>query len=118
VECSDYTPIRIRLFGNFQSMQDLLANIHCYVIFKYVHECDIYRKKNWSFKSSSVYMNIFTFIIIIIIIPDLYSTFFMDMFKSALQQTSYSNTIQWYKSKLKTITLTKKTYTNIYLKFT
>jgi hypothetical protein len=26
-------------------MQDLLANIHCYVIFKYIHECDIYRQK-------------------------------------------------------------------------
>ena len=62
MECSDYTPIRIKLFGNLQSMQDLLANIHCYVIFKYVHECDIYRKKNWSFKSSSVHMNIFPFI--------------------------------------------------------
>ena len=44
LECCDYTPIRIRLFGNIQSMRDLFANIDYHVILQYAHECDIYRK--------------------------------------------------------------------------
>jgi hypothetical protein len=50
LECCDYTPIRIRLFGNIQFMRDLFANIDYHGILQYVHECDIYRKI-WSFNT-------------------------------------------------------------------
>jgi hypothetical protein len=61
LECSDYTPIRIRLFGNIQSMQEIWA-IFTVKWFSNMYMNVTYTEKKWSFKSSSVHMNIFTFI--------------------------------------------------------
>ena len=44
LECCDFTPIRIRLFNNIQSMWDLFNNTSYHVILRYLKECDLYRK--------------------------------------------------------------------------
>ena len=44
LECSDFTPIRSRLFGSIKTMYELFTNVHVYKILEYLQETDYYSR--------------------------------------------------------------------------